>query len=87
MLKLKEYAILVVFLLFTLPVLIKLLVYTSDIANIGPEQSAQQAAEIIEDVAIPWWLGIINKMADWGGIGAILMVGFIFFLKWIGEIK
>ena len=83
----KEIAILVVFILFTLPLLMKVVVYSSSVGNQDVDTSTEQAAELIEEAAVPWWVGIIDWLADLGTFGALLIIGLIVFLMWIGEIK
>jgi hypothetical protein len=83
----KKIAILIIFLVFTLPFLIELLSWTiGSTTNPSPENIGKGADFIVES-AIPWWIGIIEWLASLPGIGAFLIVGFIFFLKWVGEIK
>lgn len=86
--KAKEIAILVVFLIFVLPLLIKILFWSATMNNNSPENNTEQVAEIMTEAAIPWWLGIFEWLAGLPGIiGAVLIIALIFFLKWIGEIK
>lgn len=86
--KAKEIAILAVFLIFVLPLLIKILFWSATMNNNSPEKNTEQAAEIMTEAAIPWWLGIFEWLAGLPGlIGAILVIALIFFLKWIGKIK
>lgn len=83
----KETAILIIFVLFTLPFLIKFIAWTIiSTTNPSPENIGK-GAEFIAESAIPWWIGVIEWLANLKDIGAILIVGFIFFLIWIGEIK
>ncbi len=56
--------------------------------NNSTEKDTEQAAEIMTEAVIPWWLGIFEWLAGLPGIiGAVLIIPLIFFLKWIGEIK
>lgn len=51
------------------------------------EEIAEEGVEIIKEQAVPWWVGIIQWLAGLPKtLGAILIIGFIFFLRWIGEI-
>lgn len=51
------------------------------------EEVTEDGAEIIAKQAVPWWLGVIQWLASLPSlIGAFLIVGFILFLKWMGEI-
>lgn len=71
------------------PTLIALIIWSSGISN-NPSDSEnlEKGTAIIVDSVIPWWIGIFNWLAGFPGIfGAILIIGFLYFLKWIGEIK
>ena len=86
--KAKEIAILAVFIIFVLPLLIKITFWSVTINDNSPEENTEQATELITDATIPWWLGIFEWLAGLPGIiGAGLIIGLIYFLKWIGEIK
>ncbi len=79
----------IIALIVAIPLLFSLLSWTIKNAN-GPgnPDNLQEGTEIIADAAIPWWLGLFEWLAGLPGIiGAGLIIGFIFFLKWIGEIK
>lgn len=86
--KSKEIAILIVFLVFILPLLIKCLFWAIiSITNPSPE-NIEKGAELIAESAIPWWIGVIEWLASLRGIIAVvLIIVFIYFLKWIGVIK
>ena len=85
----KEIAKLSIFLIFGLPALIGLLIWTikvtsnpTDISNINKE------VELMAESEIPWWLGIFEWLGKIGGtIGAFLIIAFVGFLIWVGEIK
>jgi hypothetical protein len=83
--KAKQIAILIVFFLFTFPLLIKVIIYSSHISN--PEATINRTAELIGEATVPWWVGVINWFADLGTLGALLIIGLIIFLRWIGEAK
>jgi hypothetical protein len=85
----KEIAILVVFVIFVVPVLGGLLLWTTKVTNDpGNPDNLEEGAEIIAEAAVPWWLGIFEWFAGLPGIiGAVLIIGLVIFLKWIGEIK
>lgn len=86
--KAKEIAILIIFLLFTLPFLINLLSWTIVSTTNPSPQNMEKGGELIAESAIPWWIGVIEWLAGLPGeIGVILIVGLIFFLIWIGELK
>jgi len=86
--KSKEIAILMVSLVFILPLLIKFLFWgIISITNPSPD-NIEKGAELIAESAIPWWIGVIEWLANLRGIIAIiLIIGFLCFLKWISEIK
>lgn len=82
--KSKEIAILMVFLVVILPLLIKSLsLAIISITNPSPE-NIEKGAELIAESAIPWWIGVIEWLANLRGIIAVvLIIVFIYFLKWI----
>ena len=44
--------------------------------------------ELAVESSVPWWLGIMEKFAGLPGVvGVLFIIGLIFFLKWIGEIR
>ncbi len=71
------------------PLLISLIVWNFNISkDPGKSENIEKGAEITADSVIPWWIGIFEWLAGLPGIiGAVLIIGFIFFLKWIGEIR
>lgn len=86
--KAEEIAIIVVFIIFVLPLLIKMALWSFTMNSNSPEENIEQATELITDAAIPWWLGIFEWLTGLPGIiGAGLIFGLIYFLKWMGEIK
>lgn len=84
--KSKEIAILIVFLVFMLPLLIKCLSWAIiSITNPSPE-NIEKGAELIAESAIPWWIGVIEWLASLPSIiAAVLIIVFIYFLKWMGK--
>ncbi len=53
----------------------------------GNTDNLDEGVNIIVDSVIPWWLDTLVWLAGVPGIiGTMLVIGFIFFLKWIGEI-
>ena len=85
----KEIAILAVFVIFGLPTLIGLLFWTVQVtSDPGNPEHLEEGVEMVAESAIPWWLGIFEWLAGLPSIiGAFLIIGFIFFLKWIGELR
>ena len=87
--EIKEIAILAVFLIFTVPALFGIIIWSITSVN-GPDnpENIKKGGELIAESAIPWWLGFFEAVASLpAGIAAILIIGFVFFLKWIGEIR
>jgi hypothetical protein len=84
----RDIVILLVFLMFVLPLLFKVFHYAvTSTTNPSPEKF-QEGVELMVDASTPWWLGIFERLADMPGIiGAILVILFAFFLRWIGEIR
>ena len=85
--KSKETAILFIFLIFTFPFLIKFIIWTFVSTTDPSIDNIEKGVDFIAESAIPWWIKPIEWLASLGEIGAILIVGFIFFLKWVGEVK
>ncbi|MBU0650560.1 hypothetical protein KKC59_01470 [bacterium] len=82
----KEIAILVVFCIFVLPLLIEILVWTAGMNSHSPEQNTEKATDLITKAAVPWWINILEGLSKLGTFGAFIILGFIVFLMWIGEI-
>jgi hypothetical protein len=86
---LRAIAILIVFLIFTLPFLIHVLTYTFT-SSTKTQPDIEDTTELIQEAAVPWWIGIfqwiINVFGSNPWLLAILVIGFIYFLKWIKEI-
>ncbi|MFH1585857.1 MAG: hypothetical protein ABIB79_03755 [archaeon] len=85
--RIKEIVILVVFLLFVFPLLIKVFIWSIGITGDSSPEKINEGAELLAESAVPWWIGILTFLAGGGVIGALLIIGFIYFLKWIGEIR
>lgn len=84
----KEIAIAGVFIFFILPILIKILFFTMESFLNPGQENIEKGAELIAEASIPWWIELIQWFAELpGSIGAFLIIGLIFFLMWIGEIK
>jgi hypothetical protein len=85
---LKGFAVLIVFLVFILPGLVGIIV-TSIKSAVDP--SPENIGKSVEEVAkqsIPWWVGVIEWFAQLPNqIASVLLLGFIFFLIWIGVFK
>jgi hypothetical protein len=88
MMELKDIAILIVFIVFTVPGLIGITFWAVNTASNPSPENIQAGVEKTAESAIPWWLGVLNWLAGLPGlIGGLLVIAFMFFLKWIGEIK
>jgi hypothetical protein len=85
---LKNLAIFIVFLVFILPGLVGIIV-TSIKSTVDP--SPKNIGESVEEVAkqsIPWWVGVMVWLAKLPSeLAAIIILGFMFFLIWIGAFK
>ena len=82
---LKSIAILIIFLVFILPGLIHIISFSFLISSASPEKVAEEGAEIIAEQAVPWWVGVIEWLANLpSSIATFFIIGFVFFLRWIG---
>jgi hypothetical protein len=84
---LKGLAILIVFFVFILPGLVSLIAtFIKSTSNPSPENIGKSAEEVAQQ-SIPWWLGVMEWSAKLPSmLAAFLILGFMFFLKWVGEI-
>jgi len=78
-------AITLILLIPTLIALISLSIKTHE--DPGNLKNVEEGVNIAVDEAIPWWLGIFQWLAGLGLFGAILIIAFVLFLKWIGEVR
>lgn len=84
----KAVVVAVIFLLFGLPLLIRLFFWIMTSTFSPSPENIEHGEEILVESAIPWWICIIEWLAGLPGIiAALLIIGFIFFLKWIGEVR
>lgn len=82
----KGIAILLIFLFFGLPSLIGISIWAIKVThNPSPENVASGVQMAVED-QIPWWIKPLQWLAGLGTVGAVLIIGFMGFLKWTGEI-
>lgn len=79
----KQIAILIIFCVFMLPLLLKMVVWSFDTND--PAKSAEEGAKIIEEMVVPWWVPIIDKLAGWDTFGSLLIIGLIMFLIWLAK--
>lgn len=85
---LKSIAILIIFLVFILPGLIHIISFSFSSLSASPEEIAEEGAEIIAEQAVPWWVGVMEWFAQLPNqIASVLLLGFVFFLIWIGVLK
>ena len=83
----KGLAILIIFIIVGIPSIINLVSFTIKSTTDTPEKVTEEGAELIVEEAVPWWIGIIQWLANLPSIlAAFLILGFIFFLRWVGEI-
>jgi hypothetical protein len=68
-----------------LPLLMKFLFWSIGYSISPSTEGIGKGAELIADAAIPWWLGVIEWLAALP-LAGLLVLGFILFLKWVGEI-
>lgn len=85
--KFKQSIVLVIFFLFVLPLLIKVVIFSVSVVNKPPEDSAQEMANLMEGAAVPWWVDVIDKLADLGTLGALLIIGIVWVLQKFPEIR
>lgn len=85
----KENAKSIVFLLFELPFLVVVILWAVKASfNIGNIESIQEGTGLLVEAHIPWWLGILEWLSKLpSGIVAFVVIGFLLFLKWTGEIR
>lgn len=79
----------IITLIFLIPTLVGLMIWSHNLSK-NPEDpnNLEQGANLIANNAVPWWIGILEWLAGLPGIiGASLVIAFIFFLRWIGEIR
>ena len=80
----KDIAIISVFILFTIPTIFGAL-------NFAYNPSDEKLAQVVEDVAVPWWVnimvGIVNTFENHPYALIISIVVLVLFLRWIGEKK
>jgi hypothetical protein len=83
----KAIALLIIFLLFGLPISLKVITYATTAPFSPPEETIEKGTELIVDTSIPWYIGVMASLADLPSpISAMLIIIFIFFLIWIGVI-
>ena len=83
----KEIAVLVIFLIFGLPILIKIGWWGLTYNHHTIDENTKTAGNLIAEAAVPWWLNIFVWLAGLGTVGAFLIIGFVYFLKWTGALN
>jgi len=82
----KGIAILIVFFIFGLPTLIRLLDFSvKSVAEPGNLDNIAEGTTLIAESAVPWWIGVLSWLAGLRTVGAISIIGFMLFLQWIGK--
>lgn len=82
----KEIAVLIIFII-GLPSLIGTVAFSFNASHNTSAENTEQATKLIEEAAVPWWVGPFQWLVGLPVIGGILGLGFIFLLKWVGEIR
>lgn len=80
--RLKEIVVLGFFIIFVLPLLVKVLIFSS---HAGSPEATEEGAELLVEAATPWWVPIIDKLSDFGTFGALLILGVLAFAGWINK--
>jgi len=70
----------IILLITIIPWIINFVVWSSNLGSQPLEKNTEKSVELIEDLAIPWWVSLINRMAKWGPVGAILIIILVIFL-------
>ena len=80
---------LIIGLIFLIPTLIGLFIWSVNLSNDPTNtNNLEDGAELMVDIAVPWWLGIFEWIGSLPSlIATFLIIGFVLFLKWIGEVK
>ena len=86
--ELKEIAIFVIFIVFILPGLLSVAASTIKTTNDPSPENIEESVEEIAKQSIPWWVGVIEWFSQLPNqIASVLILGFIFFLIWLGVFK
>lgn len=80
----KEIIILIFLLMFTFPSLLKAISWSQN--SINNPNSINELPNIILENTLPWWLDIFVWLAGFGALGALLIIGFIYFLCWAKQL-
>lgn len=81
---LKQYAILIIFLLFILPSLIGIVVWSMTLYSHSTTENVKTGMELLVDAETPWWLGIMQFFASLGTVGGFLTIGLVAIIRWTG---
>ena len=68
-----------------LPLLTKFMFWIVSSTISSSTESIQKGVELIAGSAVPWWLGVMEWLAALP-LAGLLILGFILFLKWTGEV-
>ena len=77
----------IIVLILMLPSLFGLFIFSLNLGHQTPEQNTQQATNLLVDSVTPWWLGLVQTLANWGTFGAIVLIAFFFLLTKYPELK
>lgn len=81
----KETVIVLLFLFFGFPPLLKAILWSQKAVNSSPTDSFNQLPDIILENTLPWWLDTLVYLAGLGTLGAFLIIGFVYFLRWADQ--
>jgi len=75
----KEYATLILFLVFTVPTLLSVSALATD--NADGDMDVERTGEVLQQAIIPWWIGTFVWLAGLGLIGVLFMIGVVWVLN------
>lgn len=85
---LKEIAFGIIFIVFVIPGLLTIFASTVQTADDPSPENIGKTVEEAAKQSIPWWVGVMEWFAQLPNqIASVLLLGFIFFLIWIGVFK
>lgn len=83
----KETIITIIFFVFVLPTLINHGFSLLKILENPSQENIDSSVELVAQSQMPWWISVIEWLVNIkSGICAFLIIGFVYLLKFIGEI-
>ncbi|KKH15825.1 hypothetical protein [Methanosarcina mazei] len=82
----KELIILLLFFIFALPPLLKAISWSQNSMNDPSMDTLNQLPDILLENILPWWLDTIIYLVGFGTLGVLLLIGFVYFLKWAEQL-